>query len=295
MPEGPEIKRAADRIAHVLTGRRLEEVWCGLPRLVRFSDELCGCRVQGVDTHGKALLIRFDLGLSLYAHNQLYGVWYVRERGRWPKTRRSLRIALHTASPSALLYSATDIMLLTPEEELFHPYLSRLGPDVLDPELTWRDVSRRLNRPRFRNRALGSLYLDQSFLAGIGNYLRSEILFAAGLHPVCKPRELAVKTRNRLARQTLLVTHRAYETGGITNVPERVVALKASGLSRRSYRFAVFARAGEPCLACGTPVERIEVGSRRLYFCATCQPSHQHKDEEDRNNRLPSRRQRTRS
>ncbi len=55
MPEGPEIRRAADRIAEVLTGRKLEEVWFGLPRLVRFSDELCGCRVQGVDTYGKAL------------------------------------------------------------------------------------------------------------------------------------------------------------------------------------------------------------------------------------------------
>lgn len=274
MPEGPEIRRAADRIAHVLTGRKLEDVWFGLPRLVRFSDELCGCCVQGVDTYGKALLIRFDLGLSLYAHNQLYGVWHVRERGQWPKTRRSLRIALHTASHSALLFSATDISILTPEEELFHPYLSRLGPDVLDPVLTWRDVSRRLNRPRFHNRALGSLYLDQGFLAGIGNYLRSEILFAAGLYPFCKPRELALNTRNRLARQTLLIARRAYETGGITNAPERVAALKACGLSRRRYRFAVFARAGEPCLACGTPIERIAVGSRRLYLCSTCQPTH---------------------
>ena len=30
---------------------------------------------------------------------------------------------------------------------------------------------------------LTALYLDQSFVAGIGNYLRSEILFNAGLNP----------------------------------------------------------------------------------------------------------------
>jgi endonuclease-8 len=226
-------------------------VWFGLPRLARFSDEICGWRVLDVDTQGKALLIRLDGGLSVYAHNQLYGVWYVRERGKWPKTRRSLRVALHTESHSALLYSATDIALLTPEEELFHPYLSRLGPDVLDPLLTWRDVSRRLNEPCFRNRSLGSLYLDQCFLAGIGNYLRSEILFASCLHPANRPRELAVKTRNRLARQTLNIAQRVYETGGITNAPQRVVGMKNDGLSRRRYRFAVFARAGEPCLTCG--------------------------------------------
>jgi endonuclease-8 len=241
--------------------------------LERFGEEIRGWCVVDVDTHGKALLIRLDGGLSLYAHNQLYGVWYVRERGKWPKTRRSLRVALHTESHSALLYSATDIALLTPEEELFHPYLSRLGPDVLDPLLIWRDVSRRLNEPRFRNRSLGSLYLDQGFLAGNGNYLRSEILFAAGLHPADKPRELAVKTRNRLARQTLNIARRAYETGGITNAPEHVAAMKKGGLSRRRYRFAVFARAGEPCLTCGKTIERIAAGSRRLYLCPTCQSS----------------------
>jgi endonuclease-8 len=57
---------------------------------------------------------------------------------------------------------------------------------------------------------LGSLYLDQGFLAGIGNYLRSEILFAACLHPAGKPRELAAKTRNRLARQTRKIAQWAF-------------------------------------------------------------------------------------
>ncbi len=274
MPEGPEIRRAADRISAVLTGRQLHEVWFGLPRLVRFSDELTGCRVDGVETRGKALLIRFDLGLVLFAHNQLYGVWYLRKRGQLPKTRRSLRVALHTEKDSALLYSASEIAVLTPAQERVHPYLSRLGPDVLDSAVTWRDVSRRLHQTAFRNRALSSLYLDQGFLAGIGNYLRSEILFAARLHPAQKPRDLPVKLRNRLARQTLLIARRAYETGGITSTPDRVAALKAQGMTRRRYRFAVFGRAELPCPVCGSPIERADAGSRRIYRCPSCQPLH---------------------
>lgn len=273
VPEGPEIRRAADRIAAVLNRRRLDAVWFGPPRLVRFSDELTGSRVACVDTRGKALLIRFDLGLTLYVHNQLYGVWYVRKRGQLPNIRRSLRVALHTENDSALLYSATEIELLTPQEELDHPYLSRLGPDVLDQALTWRDLSRRLNLPVFRNRALSGLYLDQGFLAGIGNYLRSEILFASGVHFALKPRDLAVKTRNHLARQTLLIARRAYATGGITNTSARAAALKAQGLGRRRYRFAVFGRAGEPCPICGDTIEKTEAGARRIYRCPTCQAS----------------------
>ncbi len=274
MPEGPEIRRAADRISAILTGRELKEVWFGLARLKHFSDELTGCRVEGVDTRGKALLVRFDSGLTLFAHCQLYGVWYARKRGQLPSTRRSLRVALHSENDSALLYSASEIAVLTREEELVHPYLSCLGPDALDSAVTWRNVSQRLNLPAFRNRALSSLYLDQRFLAGIGNYLRSEILFAAQLHPSRRPRELGVKTRNQLARQTLLIARRAYETGGITNSPARVAASKARGMTRRHYRFAVFGRAGKPCPICGNSIERSEAGARRFYLCPACQPMH---------------------
>ena len=86
MPEGPEIRRAADRIAKAIDGQRIAEVRFGLPRLQRFEDELTGVRVAGVETRGKALLIVFDQGLTLYSHNQLYGVWYLRRRGELPNT-----------------------------------------------------------------------------------------------------------------------------------------------------------------------------------------------------------------
>jgi len=272
VPEGPEIRRAADRIAKAINGATLVEVRFGLPRLRRFEDELSGTRVVGIETHGKALLIHFDLGLTLYAHNQLYGVWYLRRRGQLPVTRRQLRVALHTESHSALLYSASAIELLDADGLLRHRYLAGLGPDLLDPELHWRDLARRLNAPAFRKRSLGALYLDQGFIAGLGNYLRSETLFAAGLHPSLRPQDLEPKERNRLARTTLEIGTRAYQSGGVTNPQARVAALKTAGMRRPGYRFAVFSRAGLPCHLCGAMIERTEVGGRRLYRCPGCQP-----------------------
>ena len=87
MPEGPEIRRAADRIAAVLERQLVEQAWFGLKRLQRLGPELSGARV---DTHGKALLVRFTNGLNLYAHNELCGVWRVCPRGRPPETGRNL-------------------------------------------------------------------------------------------------------------------------------------------------------------------------------------------------------------
>ena len=78
--------------------------------------------------------------------------------------------------------------------------------------------------------------------------------------------------RQRLSRQTLAVASRSYRTRGIANPPSRVRARKAAGDTRRSaYRFAVFAREGKACDACGSTIERATAGSRRIYYCANCQ------------------------
>jgi len=272
MPEGPEIRIAADRIARVLEGERVEQAFLALPALRRFRARLEGAHVLRVDTRGKAMLTRFDNGLTLYSHNQLYGRWYVRPRGELPRTNRSLRVALHTASHSALLYSASDIAVLDEAGLEAHPFLRRIGPDILDRELTWRDLAVRLDEARFRRRALSSLYLDQAFIAGIGNYLRSEILFFAGLDHRRRPADLSRGERGRLGRETLAVALRSYDTRGITNPPSRVRARKAAGdAARGAHRFAVFGRDGKPCDGCGTAVQRTDAGSRRLYYCSVCQ------------------------
>jgi endonuclease-8 len=256
-----------------MTGRPLESVEFGLARLRRWEERLRGCCVCAVHSRGKALLTHFDNGLTLYSHNQLYGRWVVCPRDDPPKTGRSLRVALHTATHSALLYSASEIEVLDADALAAHPFLARLGPDVLDEALVWRDVAERLSNERFARRSLAALYLDQGFLAGIGNYLRSEILHASGAHPHTRAATLSRVGRGRLARATLSISRRAYATGGITVAPALVATLKRQGYPRRDYRFAVFAREGLPCYRCGGSIRRILAGSRRLYFCPVCQPA----------------------
>lgn len=272
MPEGPEIRRAADEIAAVLEGQRVEQVRFGLPRLRRYNRQLQGHKVLRLETRGKALLTHFEHGLSIYSHNQLYGVWRVQARGKIPESSRSLRLALHTASHSALLYSASDISVWATAELPQHPFLARIGPDILDASLDWRAVAQRLQSEAFRGRRLASLYLDQRFLAGIGNYLRSEILFAAGLHPGLRPRDLGRGELGRLSRSTLDISRRSYQTAGITQPAARHRALQRRGLDYEQRRFMVFGREGLPCYNCGDEVIRQQADSRGLFVCRYCQP-----------------------
>ncbi len=271
MPEGPEIRRAADTLARVLVGRTVDDVEIDLPSLQRFERRIRGAGVTAVDTRGKAMLTRFDNGLALYSHNQLYGRWYTTRRPHLPATKRQLRVALHTKTHSALLYSASDVEVLTDRQEASHPFLTRLGPDILDADLTRDAIVQRLGKRRFRNRALGSLYLDQSFLAGNGNYLRSEILWAARVDPLRRPADLAAPVLERLARETLKISRRSYRTGGITVAPRIAKQLQLRGASFEKLRFYVYGREGEPCRECGSEIERRTMGSRSLFVCNSCQ------------------------
>ncbi len=271
MPEGPEIRRAADEIANVLEGQTIKTVRFGLPRLKHHARKLKGHKVTHVETRGKALLTHFNNDFSIYSHNQLYGVWRVVKGHKLPESSRSLRLLLQTEKHSAILYSASDISVWPTGELAEHPFLKRIGPDIMNPDLTWRDIVARIIEPRFAGKTLATLYLDQAFLAGNGNYLRSEILHRSKLHPLAKPKDLTRGQLGKLARETLTISRRSYDTGGITVAPRLEAALKRQGATRGQRRFYAFSRDGKACYQCSDTIKRKELGGRRLYLCPSCQ------------------------
>ncbi|WP_447896119.1 endonuclease VIII [Vreelandella sp. GE22] len=272
MPEGPEIRRAADRIEKQIGGRVVEEAWFAFDELQAQADSLVDVRVDAVETRGKAMLIRFANGRVLYSHNQLYGVWKLHAAHQPPQTKRSLRVRLIAEGRAASLYSASSIALLEQDRLDEHPFLARLGPDLLSQNVSATGVVERLDATRFYRRSLGALLLDQSLVAGLGNYLRSEILFFAGLNPKTRPADLSADARKTLAQIIIDTTWQAYRQAGVTNRDAWIEQAKAAGETRRQWRFSVFERAGLSCHRCSEVIERQMVGSRRLYWCPHCQP-----------------------
>lgn len=274
MPEGPEIRLAADKLRRVLAGRRIASVRFAedrFPHLQEAGRRFGGRTILRVEARGKAILTHFDNALTIYSHNQLYGQWRV-FRGPAQPTHLQTRLALRTATHTAVLYSASDIEVLKSTAVDAHPYIARLGIELLDRATSEDDVEHQIGQARFARRNLGALLLDQGFLAGIGNYLRSEILFEAGLrHDAC-PAELSSPQRRALAVAALTLARRSYRTRGITNDPARAARLKAQGWSFGRYRHHVFDREGEACHACGGLIRRVDSGGRGMFLCEHCQP-----------------------
>ncbi len=272
MPEGPEIYRVARQVAERVERKPLTELWFGLPKPAKAGRALAGHQIDAVETRGKALLLKFDSGHAIYTHNQLYGRWMFSKPDRRPDTRRQLRLAISTETDSALLYSASEIEVIAPDQLTSHPFLARVGLDVLSSGADPVAIKDWISQPLYDGRQLAHLLLDQSFLAGVGNYLRSEILFLAGLAPEQRLRDLDEKALWRLADAVHTLMWRSVRTAGVTNDPDLVRELKNAGWRRRDYRHYVFSREGQACHHCDGPILRTTISTRRLYHCPRCQP-----------------------
>ncbi|MDZ7715021.1 MAG: endonuclease VIII [Balneolaceae bacterium] len=271
MPEGPEIWRAAQKLSNALEDRKVENISFTFPELQEYESKLANEKIISVEPRGKAIITSFSSRLAIYSHNQLYGKWYVRERGNKPETNRQLRITIHNNDHSAYLYSASDIEILPEDEVDKHDYIKKLGPDVVHPDTTIGDILSQYKSAKYQNRKITTLLLDQGFLSGVGNYLRSEILFYANVYPFYKLKRYSSEAKQRLAKASLDLSRRSFKTKGITNDPEIVEALKRENAPRSEYRHFVYNRTGNRCYKCGTNIEEDKTGGRKVYFCPSCQ------------------------
>jgi endonuclease-8 len=267
MPEGPEIRIAADKLCKILQGQPAQSVVFAFPHLQSHQADLTGQVITQVESRGKAMLIHFAGGLSIYSHNQLYGRWVTTRAGKEPKTNRQIRMVVATPRGTAWLLSASEIEVLDAPARHSHPYLSKLGPDPLDRSVTADTLMEHWKQTRFSRRAACALLLDQSFLAGVGNYLRSEILYVAGHRPDLR----LPPNRQKLASASLELFRQSHQTGGLTNDLRLVQELKDQGVRRSEYRHWVFNRLGKPCRRCGEAIRKDILAGRRLYWCPGCQ------------------------
>ena len=273
MPEGPEIRRAADRIGKALVGNIISSGQWPYPTLAGRTHLIEGHEVLSVTSRGKAMLIRFSSGWTMYSHNQLYGRWTVHLNTTSYDSTRSLRAEFITDRHAVRLWSATDISLLPTVEENGHSFLQRLGPDVLDEEVSGAFLARHLRSKKLYRKKASTLMLDQSSFAGLGNYLRSEILHAAKVHPDDRPCDLEDSQLDQWGQCIKSITLQAYHHKGITVDLEVAHSSKDRGEPRRMWRHAVFCRNERPCLTCGDLVLRKRYAGRRLDFCQNCQPA----------------------
>lgn len=66
------------------------------------------------------------------------------------------------------------------------------------------------------SKAIGAVLMDQKVFAGLGNYLRSEILYASGINPFTLTSDLSDQSLLTIAENYRRIAEEAYQHGGAT-------------------------------------------------------------------------------
>ena len=136
-----------------------------------------------------------------------------------------------------------------------------LGPEPLSETFT---PDRLYQMLQAHSRQIKPLLMDQHFLAGLGNIYTDESLFRAKIHPLRQSDSLSIGETHRLyhAIQNTL-------REGIINFGASLDWIYRGGQFQNTFK--VYQRDGEPCLVCGTTIEKITVGQRGTHVCPNCQ------------------------
>ncbi len=260
MPEGHVLHRLARDQAELIGN----EVRISSPQ-GRFADgaaALDGLRLEAVEAYGKHLYHRFvgEGGPGLHTHLGMQGKW-IRLMGDRPP-RPQVRVRLATAGVAWDLIAPATCELL--DQDGWEELVGSLGPDPLaaapDDERAWKGVT---SYPG----TVGAALLDQSVVAGVGNVLRAESLFRAGIHPSRAASEVDGHAFDRLWTGLVVLMRQSVDDGRIISAPlpaaERATVPEAEGrMVYKQYR----------CRACGTAVESWDLAGRTAYACLSCQP-----------------------
>lgn len=272
MPEGDTIHRTARTLHRALATRRVTGFEAADPRLTRVHDDeaVVGRTVERVASRGKHVLMTFSGDLVLRTHMRMSGSWHLYRPGeRWQRARRHMRLLVETDAFVAVGFDVQDAEFLRSAEVERHAQLAGLGPDLLDPAFDAEQAAARI-RARAAD-AIGEVLLDQRVIAGIGNVFKSEVLFAAAVHPRARVASLApddvariVTTAARLLRRNVMDRTRT-----LAPAPGR----RTTGSLHPDRGLWVYGRAGDPCRRCGTPIEMDKQGTdaRLTYWCGACQ------------------------
>ena len=145
--------------------------------------------------------------------------------------------------------------------------LGKIGPDPLKGGKA-KDVFASVNTS---NKPIGTLLLDQSVVAGVGNIFRAELLFELEMDPLTPGCEISRPQFDQLWKNLTKMMKVGLKYGKIITVTAKEAGKPLDQLSNQE-RFRIYGRT--ECPKCNSAIETPKIGGRKLYVCPQCQGSY---------------------
>jgi len=217
MPEGPEVTRMVEELSKIFKNSTLKKIWIydnkfksKLSNLKRFNNSL-PLKIKDVKNKGKfvyiTLLDDWALGFTpgMTGHFWIPGISkdFTTEEG-YAYNPKYNYIYLETSKgnfyfndPRKIghfyIYDSKNV------KNNLENKLKNLGPDLIKqlPKMSQSDFNDRLSK-FYPNKNISDALLEQKFIAGVGNYIRSEALYMAKISPMRKIGSLSLNDKKRL-------------------------------------------------------------------------------------------------
>jgi formamidopyrimidine-DNA glycosylase len=230
MPELPEVEMARRRATTVAVGHRIVDVTVADDPIVferispaRIRQALLDRRVRAVHRHGKHFWFELDRRPWLSVHFGMAGGLHTSRQpgvrlvtsGRraapgWPPRFTKLRLGFDNGHELAIADGRRLGRIRLRYDPVAEPPISRLGFDALrglPPPGRFRALV------RSRTSLVKALLLDQSFAAGVGNWIADEVLYQARIPPRRPVRALTNAELDRLRGRLRSVVRLAVRVG----------------------------------------------------------------------------------
>ncbi len=228
MPELPEVEHTRGLLERLALGRRIIDARGADDAIVfdaqdgaALASSLVGRVVVATHRHGKYAWLELDRGPHLVFHLGMTGAWRtpsdeplalestpkVIDRS-WPPRFTKLELVLEGERRAALTDPRRLARVLVRHDPRRDRPIAGLGFDAL---LELPSPARFAALIARRRGILKSLLLDQTFAAGVGNWIADEVLYQAGIDPQRTVQSLAPAEVTRLRSKLRLVVRTAVE------------------------------------------------------------------------------------
>ncbi len=215
MPELPEVERARRLIEGVAAGHRIKRVTCARDTIVfdrvspnRVRHVLAERTVVAVHRHGKHLWLELDRRPWPCFHLGMTGEVFARggtppqlnstppvQTKAWPPRFTKIHLVIDTGAELAMTNKRRLGRIRLRDDPARELPISRLG---FDPLLDLPSPQRFVDALHSRSTTIKALLLDQTFAAGVGNWIADEVLYQARIDPRRRANALSVAEAKRL-------------------------------------------------------------------------------------------------
>lgn len=305
MPELPEVHTTVTGLHKVLPGLAITDVWSDMWSSAKLSKNTIkdrsyfpyfkkytlGKKVIGVRRRAKHILIDLENGFTMIIHMKMtghlmYGAYKENKthNGRewsWVPTEkdsplhdpynRHIHVVFTLSNKKQLVFCDSrkfGTIVVEKTDTLHTERLAHLGPEPLETTFTQNNFKERIMKSPAR--AIKTVLMDQTIVAGIGNIYSDEMLHRAHILPTRTPKSLDETEWKLLFKAMKDVLMKGIDFGGDSTSDYRNIE---GSRGKFHENHLVYLRTKEKCLTreCAGIIEKKTIGGRSAHFCTVCQ------------------------